>query len=56
MRAANEMRNALAHGYFQVDVSIVWKALSNDLRPLRQQIEGAEERNQGQGSDNDLAL
>jgi len=33
------MRNALAHGYFQVDLGIVWETLSNDLQPLRQQIE-----------------
>jgi len=39
VRAANEMRNALAHGYFQVDLGIVWETLSNDLQPLRQQIE-----------------
>jgi len=41
VRAANEMRNALAHGYFQVDLGIVWKTLSNDLQPLRQQIKEA---------------
>ena len=35
------MRNALAHGYFQVDLRIVWKTLSNDLQSLRQQIEAA---------------
>ncbi len=33
------MRNALAHGYFQVDLSIVWKTLEKDLPPLQQQIE-----------------
>ncbi len=41
VRAANEMRSALAHGYFQVDLGIVWKTPSNDLQPLRQQIKEA---------------
>jgi len=57
--------NALARGYFQVDLSIVWNTLYNDLPPLRQQIEAAfkgmnrqsgGERSQGQGSGDDLAL
>ena len=47
MRAANEMRNALAHGYFQVDLGIVWKTLSNFLQPLRQQIKGIKEALKG---------
>jgi uncharacterized protein with HEPN domain len=28
---ANDMRNALAHGYFKVDLQIVWKTIHNDL-------------------------
>jgi uncharacterized protein with HEPN domain len=36
---AYEMRNALAHGYFQVDLEILWKTLQNDLPALRRQIE-----------------
>ena len=28
---AYEMRNALAHGYFKVDLEIVWKTLQRDL-------------------------
>jgi len=28
---AYEMRNALAHGYFMVDMQIVWKTIKNDL-------------------------
>jgi uncharacterized protein with HEPN domain len=31
---AYEMRNALAHGYFKVDLQIVWKTILNDLPPL----------------------
>jgi uncharacterized protein with HEPN domain len=32
------MRNALAHGYFKVDLEIVWKTIHQDLRPLATQI------------------
>jgi uncharacterized protein with HEPN domain len=35
----NEMRNALAHGYFKVDLGIVWKTIETDLPALRQQVE-----------------
>lgn len=36
---AYEMRNALAHGYFKVDMEIVWKTLERDLPKLKFQIE-----------------
>ncbi len=35
---AYEMRNALAHGYFTVDLAIVWQTIQNDLPPLLRQI------------------
>ena len=35
---AYEMRNALAHGYFTVDLAIVWQTVQNDLPGLRAQI------------------
>lgn len=35
---AYEMRNALAHGYFKVDLGIVWKTITNDLPILDDQI------------------
>ncbi len=35
---AYEMRNALAHGYFKVDLSIVWRTIEVDLPPLSAQI------------------
>ena len=35
---AYEMRNALAHGYFTVDLAIVWQTIQNDLPGLRTQI------------------
>lgn len=36
---AYEMRNALAHGYFAVDLDIVWKTIEADLPRLRQQVQ-----------------
>jgi len=35
---AYEMRNALAHGYFNVDLSIVWQTIQNDLPSLKAQV------------------
>lgn len=35
---AYEMRNALAHGYFQIDLEIVWKTIHSDLPLLHEQI------------------
>lgn len=37
-RFAYEMRNALSHGYFTVDVGIVWQTLQHDLPDLKDQI------------------
>lgn len=34
LRIAYEMRNAVAHGYFKVDLEIVWKTVLNDLPNL----------------------
>jgi len=35
---AYQMRNAVAHGYFKVDLEIVWKTIHGDLLSLRQQV------------------
>ncbi|HET7369241.1 MAG TPA: DUF86 domain-containing protein [Gammaproteobacteria bacterium] len=35
---AYEMRNALAHGYFSVDLEIVWKTVQFDLPGLADQV------------------
>ncbi len=35
---ANDMRNALAHGYFKVDLGIVWKTIQSNLPDLHAQI------------------
>ncbi len=39
LTSAYEMRNALAHGYFNVDLNIVWKTLENDLPELQAQTQ-----------------
>jgi uncharacterized protein with HEPN domain len=31
---AYQMRNAVSHGYFKVDLEVVWKTLHNDLPEL----------------------
>lgn len=36
---AYEMRNALAHGYFKVDLTLVWRTLEVDLAPLKRSVE-----------------
>ncbi|MEO3693396.1 HepT-like ribonuclease domain-containing protein [Roseateles paludis] len=36
--AAYEMRNVLAHGYFQVDLHLVWQTIQHDLPPLRNAV------------------
>ncbi len=34
LAVAYQMRNSVAHGYFKVDLEIVWKTLNNDLAEL----------------------
>lgn len=36
--SAYEMRNALAHGYFKVDLEIVWKTIERDLPELENRV------------------
>jgi uncharacterized protein with HEPN domain len=36
---AYEMRNAVAHGYFNVDLDIVWNTVCNDLPGLHRTVE-----------------
>ena len=38
LRAAYDMRNALAHGYFKVDLDVVWKTVERDLPRLESQV------------------
>jgi uncharacterized protein with HEPN domain len=35
---SDEMRNALAHGYFKIDFEVVWKTIYSDLPELRAQV------------------
>ena len=35
---AYQMRNVVAHGYFKVDLEIVWRTIRNDLPPLHAQV------------------
>lgn len=32
------MRNALSHGYFKIDLRLVWKTIERDLPKLQQQV------------------
>ncbi len=36
LRSAYEMRNVLAHGYFETDLDIVWQTISVDIPVLKQ--------------------
>ena len=36
---AYQMRNAVAHGYFKVDLEIVWKTVQKDLAWLYAQVQ-----------------
>jgi len=36
------MRHVLVHGYFDIDLDIVWSVIENDLSPLKEQILKAE--------------
>ena len=35
---AYQMRNAVSHGYFKVDLQVVWKTIHRDLPGLYQQV------------------
>ncbi len=35
------MRHILVHGYFEIDLEIVWSVLENDLGLLKEQIQAA---------------
>jgi uncharacterized protein with HEPN domain len=32
------MRHVLVHGYFEIDLDIVWSVMENDLTPLKEHI------------------
>jgi len=39
LAAAYQMRNAVAHGYFKVDLEIVWKTIHRNLPGLYRQVQ-----------------
>ncbi|WP_038167740.1 DUF86 domain-containing protein [Thiomonas sp. FB-Cd] len=41
LAVAYEMRNAVAHGYFKVDLGIVWKTVRDDLDALKRSVASA---------------
>ncbi len=41
LAVAYEMRNAVAHGYFKVDLGIVWKTIRDDLQAMKRRVESA---------------
>jgi len=41
LKAAYGTRNALAHGYFKVDLDVVWRTVERDLPELEVQVEEA---------------
>jgi uncharacterized protein with HEPN domain len=50
-----QMRNALAHGYFKVDLEIVWKTLRNDLSGLYALVSEALQELPPESSDSGMA-
>ncbi len=43
-RLMGQMRNVIAHEYFQIDLDTVWKTVQNDLIPLMLQLQNFLER------------
>lgn len=39
LRQMNDMRNRLIHGYFDVDLDIVWQTIVEDIPPLTELLE-----------------
>ena len=44
IRPAMEMRNVLAHGYFGVDLAVVWRTVRTDLPGLKRQVREVQDR------------
>ncbi|CBL46656.1 Conserved hypothetical protein [gamma proteobacterium HdN1] len=38
LSSAYQMRNAVAHGYFKVDLEIVWRTIQRELPSLHEQV------------------
>ncbi|SAL07570.1 hypothetical protein AWB78_08636 [Caballeronia calidae] len=39
-RGSYEMRSAIAHDYFKVDLDLVWNTVKNDLPAMRETVQG----------------
>lgn len=39
-RQIEKMRHILVHDYYQIDISILWAVITEDLKPLREQLLG----------------
>lgn len=46
---AYQMRNAVAHGYFTVDLDVVWKTVRGDLPEFRLKVQAALRAARGTG-------
>ncbi|CAN5691393.1 DUF86 domain-containing protein [soil metagenome] len=44
LRSAKEMRNVLTHGYFGVDLAVVWRTVRTNLPVLKAQVRKASPR------------
>jgi uncharacterized protein with HEPN domain len=49
------MRNAVAHGYFKVDLEIVWKTINNDLAGLYGRVQAVLANLKCKGNDSGCA-
>ena len=52
---AYQMRNALAHGYFKVDLEIVWRTIQGDLPALYKNVQQVIHRLPSWSDDDDSA-
>jgi len=43
------MRNILVHGYFEIDLDVVWDAVQQDVPPLKPAVEALLEKLEEQG-------
>ena len=39
LASASQMRNVVSHGYFKVDLRIVWKTIESELPRLREKVQ-----------------
>jgi len=44
LASAYQMRNAVAHGYFQVDFEILWKTIQRELPSFYAKVQGVREK------------